>query len=62
MVASVAAVAGDLLDCETMFAAASWWALGGTMLEGRQTGLAYDVSSLAAVNFNSTIAGSRRRT
>ncbi len=27
------------------------------MLEGRQTGLTYDVSSLAAVNFNSTIAG-----
>jgi NADH-quinone oxidoreductase subunit G len=27
------------------------------LLEGRQTGLAYDVSSLAAVNFNSTIAG-----
>jgi NADH-quinone oxidoreductase subunit G len=27
------------------------------MLEGRQTGLAYDVSSLSAVNFNSTIAG-----
>src|SRR3546814_4509396 len=32
-------------------------ALGGTMLEGRQTGLNYDVSNLAAVNFNSTIAG-----
>jgi len=27
------------------------------MLEGRQTGLSYDVSNLAAVNFNSTIAG-----
>ena len=27
------------------------------MLEGRQTGLTYDTSSLAAVNFNSTIAG-----
>src|SRR3546814_8446169 len=32
-------------------------AQGGTMLEGRQTGLNYDVSNLAAVNFNSTIAG-----
>ncbi len=31
--------------------------LGSDLLEGRQTGLAYDTSSLAAVNFNSTIAG-----
>ena len=55
---SVAAVAGDQLDCETMFAArALLGALGSTMLEGRQTGLAYDTSSLAAVNFNSTFAG-----
>ena len=30
---------------------------GSNLLEGRQTGLAYDVSNLAAVNFNSTIAG-----
>jgi NADH-quinone oxidoreductase subunit G len=29
---------------------------GGSMLEGRQTGLAYDVSSLAAVAFNTGIA------
>ena len=57
---SVAAVAGDLLDCETMYAGRELTrALGGkdAMLEGRQTGLAYDVSSLSAVNFNSTIAG-----
>ena len=57
---SVAAVAGDLLDCETMYAARELVrALGGkdAPLEGRQTGLAYDVSSLSAVNFNSTIAG-----
>jgi len=55
---AVAAVAGDLLDCETMYAGRELVkALGGTMLEGRQTGLAYDVSSLSAVNFNSTIAG-----
>ncbi|HZV58619.1 MAG TPA: NADH-quinone oxidoreductase subunit NuoG [Sphingobium sp.] len=55
---SVAAIAGDQLDCETMFAARELVrALGGTMLEGRQTGLDYDVSSLAAVNFNTTIAG-----
>jgi len=55
---SVAAMAGDQLDCETMFAARELVrALGGTMLEGRQGGLFYDTSSLAAVNFNSTIAG-----
>jgi len=55
---NVAAVAGDLLDVETMYAAKKLVeALGSTMLEGRQTGLAYDVSNLAAVNFNSTIAG-----
>src|SRR6059058_1269005 len=30
---------------------------GSNLLEGRQTGLAYDTSSLSAVAFNSTIAG-----
>ena len=55
---SVAVIAGDLVDCETMFAAkALASALGSTLLEGRQTGLAYDCSNLAAVNFNSTLAG-----
>ncbi|HEX8640795.1 MAG TPA: NADH-quinone oxidoreductase subunit NuoG [Allosphingosinicella sp.] len=55
---SVAAVAGDLLDVETMYAARKLLAsLGSDLLEGRQTGLAYDVSNLASVNFNSTIAG-----
>ena len=55
---SVAVVAGDLVDCETMFAAkALAGALGSSLLEGRQTGLAYDCSNLAAVNFNSTLAG-----
>jgi NADH-quinone oxidoreductase subunit G len=35
---SIAAVAGDMLDCETMFAAkALLGALGSTLLEGRQT-------------------------
>ncbi len=54
---SVAAIAGDLVDCETMFAAKALVnALGSTMLEGRQTGLSYDVTSLSAVNFNTTIA------
>ncbi len=55
---NVAAIAGDLLDAETMYAAkALLKAQGSTLLEGRQTGLDYDVSNLAAVNFNSTIAG-----
>ena len=55
---SVAAIAGDLVDCETMYAAKKLLkSMGSEMLEGRQTGLSYDVSSLAAVNFNSTIAG-----
>src|SRR6186997_1140541 len=54
----VAAIAGDLLDAETMYAAkALLKAQGSELLEGRQTGLDYDVTSLAAVNFNSTIAG-----
>ena len=55
---SVAVIAGDMTDCETMFAAkALAGALGSNMLEGRQTGLDYDCSSLAAVNFNSTFNG-----
>lgn len=55
---SIAAVAGDLVDCETMFAAKSLLkACGSTLIEGRQTGMSYDVSNLAAVNFNSTLAG-----
>jgi NADH-quinone oxidoreductase subunit G len=55
---SVAAIAGDLLDCETMYAAKKLvGALGSTLLEGRQTGMDYDTSSLAAVNFNSTFSG-----
>ena len=54
---SVAAVAGDLVDCETMYAAkALVRGLGGSRFEGRQTGMAYDTSSMAAVNFNTTIA------
>ncbi len=54
----VAVIAGDMVDCETMFAAkALAGALGSSLLEGRQTGLAYDCSNLAAVNFNSGLAG-----
>jgi len=54
----VATVAGDMLDCETMFAAkALLGALGSKLVESRQTGMAYPVDNLAAVNFNSTFAG-----
>ena len=54
----VAAVAGDLLDAETMFAAKKLLeGQGSSLLEGRQTGLDYDVSALSAVAFNSTLAG-----
>ena len=56
--ASVAAIAGDLLDAETMYAAKKLLkGQGSKLLEGRQTGLAYDCTSLSAVAFNSTIAG-----
>ncbi|WP_109806670.1 NADH-quinone oxidoreductase subunit NuoG [Sphingosinithalassobacter portus] len=55
---SVAAIAGDLVDCETMYAAKALVnSLGSTLIEGRQTGMDYDVTNLAAVNFNTTIAG-----
>jgi NADH-quinone oxidoreductase subunit G len=55
---SIAAIAGDLVDCETMFAAKKLVsALGSTLLEGRQTGMSYPADNLAAVNFNSTFAG-----
>ncbi|ANU08096.1 NADH-quinone oxidoreductase subunit NuoG [Paraurantiacibacter namhicola] len=55
---SIAAIAGDMVDCETMFAAkALLKASGSDLLESRQTGMAYDTSNLAAVNFNSTFAG-----
>ena len=55
---SIAALAGDMVDCETMFAAkALLKACGSDLIEGRQTGMDYEVSNLAAVNFNSTFAG-----
>jgi len=54
---NVAVVAGDLVDCETMYAARKLAeSIGSTRLEGRQTGLKYDTSSMSAVNFNTTIA------
>ena len=56
--AKVAAIAGDLLDAETMYAARKLLeGQGSKLLEGRQTGLTYDTNSLSAVAFNSTIAG-----
>jgi len=58
---SVAAIAGDLVDCETMYTAKHLVrSMRSDLLEGRQTGLKYDVSSLSAVNFNTTIAGIER--
>ncbi|CAM3047104.1 NADH-quinone oxidoreductase [Sphingomonas antarctica] len=58
---SVAAIAGDLVDCETMYAAkALLQSMGSDLLEGRQTGLDYDCSSLSAVNFNTGIANIER--
>src|SRR3954451_10636714 len=54
----VAAIAGDLLDAETMYAASKLLeGQGSKLLEGGQTGLTYDCTSLSAVAFNSTIAG-----
>jgi NADH-quinone oxidoreductase subunit G len=56
--AKVAAIAGDLLDAETMYAAKKLLeGQGSTLLEGRQTGMTYDTSTLSTVAFNSTIAG-----
>ena len=55
---SIAAIAGDLLDCETMFAAKRLLAASGSsLIESRQTGMAYPTDNLAAINFNSTFAG-----
>ena len=53
----IAAIAGDLVDCETMYAAkALLKASGSKLLEGRQTGMDYDCTNLAAVNFNTGYA------
>jgi len=55
---SIAAVAGGLADCETLFAAKELLgALGSDLLESRQTGEAWDASNLAAMAFNTTLAG-----
>jgi NADH-quinone oxidoreductase subunit G len=55
---SVAAVHGDLVDCETLYAVKALLAsMGSTLLEGRQTGMDYDATNIASVNFNTTISG-----
>ncbi|WP_343346964.1 NADH-quinone oxidoreductase subunit NuoG [Sphingomicrobium sp. XHP0239] len=53
----VAAIAGDLVDAETMYAAKTLLSQQrGKLFEGRQTGLDYDVSNLGAVAFQTPIA------
>jgi NADH-quinone oxidoreductase subunit G len=55
--AKVAAIAGDLVDAETMYAAkALLKQAGSSLLEGRQTGLDYTASTLCHVRFNTPIA------
>jgi len=54
----IAALAGDLADCESMFALKSLWAkLGSPHLDCRQDGATYDVSTRAAYVMNAGIVG-----
>ena len=54
----VAAIGGDMVEVEALYAAQKLLdGLGSRLIEGRQNGMDYDASNLAAVNFNSTIAG-----
>jgi NADH-quinone oxidoreductase subunit G len=54
----MAALAGDLADCESLFALKLLWQkLGSPHLDGRQDGATYDVSTRAAYVMNSGIAG-----
>jgi len=54
----VAAVAGDLVEIESLYATRKLLAsLGSSLVEARQNGLAYDTSGLSALRFNTTIAG-----
>ncbi len=56
--AGVAAIAGDLVEVESLFAVKALLAsLGSDLTEIRQTGLAYDTSSLSALRFASTLPG-----
>ncbi len=54
----MAALAGDLVDCESMFALKSLWQnIGSLHLDCRQDGATYDVSTRAAYVMNSGIVG-----
>src|SRR4051812_12432980 len=54
----VAAIAGDLNELESLYAAKQLLAsYGSTLVEARQDGAKYDISSPAAYRFNATIAG-----
>jgi len=54
----IAAIAGDLADCESMFALKLLMqSLGSPNMDCRQDGAEYDVSTRAAYIMNSTIAG-----
>ena len=54
----IAAIAGDMMDCESMFALKSLWqAFGSSNLDCRQDGADYDVSVRAGYVMNSGIAG-----
>jgi NADH-quinone oxidoreductase subunit G len=54
----IAALAGDLVDCESMFALRELMrALGSPNMDCRQDGAAYDISTRAAYIMNSGIAG-----
>ncbi|MGJ8537081.1 MAG: NADH-quinone oxidoreductase subunit NuoG [Parasphingopyxis sp.] len=54
----VAAIGGDMVEVEVLYAAQKLLeGLGSKLIEGRQNGMDYDATNLAAVNFNSTIAG-----
>lgn len=54
----MAAIAGDMADCESMFALKSLMAaLGSSNLDCRQDGATYDVSARAGYIFNAGIAG-----
>lgn len=56
--ACIAALAGDLADCESMFALkALLQALGSPHMDCRQDGALYDISARAGYLFNSGIAG-----
>jgi len=54
----VAAIGGDIVEVEVLYAAQKLLeGLGSKLIEGRQNGMDYDASNLAAVNFNTTISG-----